>query len=218
MPAETLRGRVLDGRGQPVESATVVLRSRPSRQQLLTLSGRDGSYSYSALKPDVDYEVDARQEGLASLTRMLRISNLGEKVGMDLVLGPRIQFQEGGAESGVDFVLRNGATGRRYQPEIMIAGVAAFDYNNDGCMDILFVNGATLPERKKTGPEYYNRRYRNNCDRTFTDVTETAGLAGDGFAMGVAAGDYDNDGRADLFVAGLDRISLYRNGCVATFE
>src|ERR1017187_2906024 len=174
----SLRGRVLDGRGQPVDGATVVLRAGPSRQQLLTLSGRDGAYSYSTLKPEVDYEVDARHERLASLTRMLRISSAGEKVGMDLVLGPRIQFQEAGAKSGLDFVLRNGATGHRYQPEIMVAGVAAFDYNNDGCMDIFFVNGATLPELKKAGPEYHNRLYRNNCDLSFTDVTDTAGLAG----------------------------------------
>ena len=213
----SLRGRVIDARAQPVEGATVVLRAGPSRQPLLTLSGRDGAYSYSTLKPGVDYELDARHEGLASLTRTLRISGAGEKVGMDLVLGPRIQFQES-TGSGLDFVLRNGATGHRYQPEIMIAGVAALDYNNDGCMDIFFVNGATLPQRKKTGPEYSNRLYRNNCDRTFTDVTETAGLAGEGYAMGVAAGDYDNDGRVDLFVAGLDRSALYRNRGDGRFE
>jgi hypothetical protein len=214
----SLRGRVLDGRGQPVDGATVVLRAGPSRQQLLTLSGRDGAYSYSTLKPEVDYEVDARHEGLASLTRMLRISSAGEKVGMDLVLGPRIQFQEAGAKSGLDFVLRNGATGHRYQPEIMVAGVAAFDYNNDGCMDIFFVNGATLPELKKAGPEYHNRLYRNNCDLSFTDVTETAGLAGEGYGMGVAAADYDNDGHVDLFVAGLHGSALYRNRGDGRFE
>ena len=214
----SLRGRVLDGRDQPIEGATLVLRAGSSRQPLLTISGRDGSYLYSNLKLDVDYEVDARHEGLASLTRTLRISNAGEKVGMDLVLGPRIQFQEAGAESGLNFVLRNGATGHRYQPEIMIAGVAALDYNNDGCMDIFFVNGATLPDRKKTGPEYYNRLYRNNCDLSFTDVTETAGLAGEGYGMGVAAGDYDNDGHVDLFVAGLHGSTLYRNRGDGRFE
>jgi hypothetical protein len=213
-----LRGRVLDGRGQPVEGATVVLRAGPSRQRLLTIAGRDGSYSYSTLQPGVDYEIEARHEGLASLTRILRVSSAGEKVGMDLALGPRIQFQETGAESGLDFVLRNGATGHRYQPEIMIAGVAALDYNNDGCTDIFFVNGATLPERKKTGPEYYNRLYRNNCNGTFTDVTETAGLAGEGYGMGVAAGDYDNDGHEDLFVAGLHGSALYRNRGDGRFE
>ena len=214
----SLRGRVLDGRDQPIEGATLVLRAGSSRQPLLTISGRDGSYLYSNLKLDVDYEVDARHEGLASLTRTLRISNAGEKVGMDLVLGPRIQFQEAGAASGLNFVLRNGATGHRYQPEIMIAGVAALDYNNDGCMDIFFVNGATLPDRKKTEPEYYNRLYRNNCDLSFTDVTETAGLAGEGYGMGVAAGDYDNDGHVDLFVAGLHGSTLYRNRGDGRFE
>ena len=155
----SLRGRVLDGRDQPIEGATLVLRAGSSRQPLLTISGRDGSYLYSNLKLDVDYEVDARHEGLASLTRTLRISNAGEKVGMDLVLGPRIQFQEAGAASGLNFVLRNGATGHRYQPEIMIAGVAALDYNNDGCMDIFFTNGAAIPGPEKDRPEFSNRLY-----------------------------------------------------------
>jgi hypothetical protein len=213
-----LGGRVLDASGRPVEGATVVLKAGPSLQQLLTMSRRDGSYSYSALKPGVDYEVHARSEGLASVLRSLRISNDGEKVGMDLVVGPRIQFEEIAAASGLDFTLRNGATGHRYQPEIMIAGVAALDYNNDGCMDLFFVNGATLPELKKTGREYYNRLYKNNCNLTFTDVTETAGLAGAGYSMGVAAGDYNNDGNVDIFVAGLHGSALYRNRGDGRFE
>jgi hypothetical protein len=210
----SLRGRILDTRGQPVESATVVLRTGSSRQQLLTVSGRDGAYSYSILKPEVDYELEARRDGLASVTRILRISSAGEKVGLDLVLGPRIQFQE----AELNFVLKNGAMGHRYQPEIMIAGVAALDYNNDGCTDIFFVNGAALPQMTKTGPEHHNRLYRNNCNRTFTDVTETAGLAGEGYAMGVAAGDYNNDGHVDLFVTGLNRSALYRNRGDGRFE
>lgn len=214
----SLRGRVVDTRGQSVEGATVVLSAGPSRQRLLTISARDGSYVFSVLHPGIDYEVEARREGLASLTRMLRISSAGEKVGMDLTLAPRIEFQEAGAQSGLDFILRNGATGHRYQPEIMIAGVASLDYNHDGCMDIFFVNGATLPELKKSGTEYYNRLYRNNCDRTFTDVTEAAGLAGEGYGMGVAAGDYNNDGHVDIFVAGLHGSTLYRNRGDGRFE
>ena len=76
----------------------------------------------------------------------------------------------------------------------MAGGVAVFDYNNDGLPDIFFTNGAEIPSLEKSGPGFYNRLFRNNGDGTFTDVTEQAGVAGIGYSMGVAAGDYDNDG------------------------
>ncbi|MFN7924772.1 MAG: CRTAC1 family protein [Bryobacteraceae bacterium] len=92
-----------------------------------------------------------------------------------------------------------------------MGGVAALDYDNDGCFDIFFTNGATIPGLSKTGPEYSNRLFRNNCDLTFTDVTAAAGLAGQGYSMAVAAADMDNDGFTDLFVAGVKGNQLYRN-------
>jgi hypothetical protein len=107
--------------------------------------------------------------------------------------------------------LNNGATGRFRQVELMTGGVAAFDYNNDGCTDVYFANGAALPSLEKTSPQFHNRLFRNNCDMTFTDVTEEAGVAGAGYSMAVATGDYNNDGFADIFVAGVNRNILYRN-------
>ncbi|MBI4874380.1 MAG: CRTAC1 family protein [Acidobacteria bacterium] len=114
--------------------------------------------------------------------------------------------------------MRNGSSGRLHQVELMPAGVAALDYNNDGCFDIFFANGAALPSLEKSEPGFRNGLYRNNCDRTFTDVTETAGVAGAGYSMAVAAADYDNDGYTDLFVAGVNRNILYRNRGGGRFE
>jgi hypothetical protein len=130
----------------------------------------------------------------------------------------QIRFEDIAAKGGVHFELRNGATGEFHQPELMPGGVAVLDYNNDGCMDIFFTNGAAMPSLKKTGPEYFNRLYRNNCDGTFTDVTEKAGVAGEGYSMGVAVADYDNDGYPDIFVTGVNRNILYHNRGDGTFE
>ncbi len=86
----------------------------------------------------------------------------------------------------------------------MAGGVAAFDYNNDGRIDLFFANGADLPSLKKTGQRYSNRLYRNDGAGHFTDVTEGSGLAGSGYAIGAAAADFDNDGLVDLFVSGVN--------------
>jgi enediyne biosynthesis protein E4 len=131
--------------------------------------------------------------------------------------GP-IQFEDIAKRAGIDFVLRNGATGEFHQPELMLGGVAALDYDNDGYMDIYFTNGAAMPSLKKTGPQYSNRLFRNNRDGTFTDLTQQAGVAGDGYSMGVAVGDYDNDGYPDIFVTGVNRNILYHNRGDGTFE
>src|SRR5579863_2545448 len=85
-------------------------------------------------------------------------------------------------------------------PETMAGGVAVFDYNGDGRPDIFFTNGADIATLQKSSPKYYNRLFRNNGDGTFTDVTEQAGLKGKGFDVGIAIGDYDNDGHPDIFV------------------
>jgi enediyne biosynthesis protein E4 len=119
--------------------------------------------------------------------------------------------------SKIDFVLKNSVSPRRYSIETMTGGVALFDYNNDGLLDIFFINGAEIPSLQKTDPGFYNRLFRNNGDGTFTDVTETAGLAGIGYSMGVAAGDYDNDGFVDLYVVGFNCNQLFHNNGDGTF-
>ena len=91
----------------------------------------------------------------------------------------------------------------------MPGGVAIFDYNRDGHQDIFFTNGANIETLKKDSPKYRNRLFRNDGNGVFTDVTEAAGLAGAGYDMGAAVGDFDNDGWPDLFVAGVHHNTLY---------
>ena len=128
-----------------------------------------------------------------------------------------IAFEDMGPRSGIDFVLRNSMTPHRYSIETMLGGAAAFDYNNDGLVDLFLTNGAAIPSLEKTDPSFWNRLYRNNGDGTFTDVTAGAGVQGVGYSMGVAAGDYNNDGFVDLYVCGVNRNQLLRNNGDGTF-
>ena len=100
----------------------------------------------------------------------------------------------------------------------MPGGVAVLDYDRDGLMDIYFTNGARSPSLRRTGPEHWNRLYRNLGNGRFADVTRHAGVQGDGYMMGAAAADFDNDGFPDLFVAGVRRNILYRNLGNGTFR
>src|SRR6476620_9015747 len=109
--------------------------------------------------------------------------------------------------SKVDFKHAGSPTARKFLLETMGGGVAIFDFNNDGRMDLFFTNGAALREDMsddslpdKTDPKFWNRLYQQQPDGAFQDVTERAGLKGDGYSMGVAAGDFDNDGFVDLYV------------------
>lgn len=116
------------------------------------------------------------------------------------------------------FRLASDESPARNAPETMAGGVAVFDFNGDGRPDIFFANGAPLATLKKSGPEDWNRLYRNDGNGVFTDVTEKAGLQGTGFDTGVAAGDYDNDGHVDLFVTGVHGNHLYHNNGDGTFS
>jgi hypothetical protein len=130
--------------------------------------------------------------------------------------GP-VNMMNGAAAAGLGFVLRNDARGRKYQVETLPGGLAVIDFDADGWPDLFCTNGASLPGLAKSGPEYWNRLYRNNRDGTFSDVTERAGLQGRGYNIGVAVGDYNNDGHEDIFVAGVHENFLYRNNGNGTF-
>ncbi len=127
-------------------------------------------------------------------------------------------FEDRTPASGIAFMLRNSATPEKHQIETMAGGVALLDYNHDGKLDIFFTNGAQEPSLKKVDSSYHNRLYRNRGDWTFEDVTDKAGVQGDGFSIAAAAADFDNDGWTDLFVAGVNRNILYRNRGDGTFE
>ena len=130
---------------------------------------------------------------------------------------PPIRMVNGASAAGLNFVLRNSAAGRKYQVETLPGGLGVIDFDGDGWPDLFCTNGAALPSLTKTGPQYWNRLYKNNRDGTFSDVTEKAGLEGQGYNMGVAVGDYNNDGHEDLFVVGVHANFLYRNNGDGTF-
>jgi enediyne biosynthesis protein E4 len=129
---------------------------------------------------------------------------------------------------GLDFIHHNSPTSRKYLIETMGGGVALLDFNNDGLLDLFFVNSGRLtdpiqrPESfSRSDPAYWNRLYRQNRDGSFTDVTEAAGLAKAGetnYGMGVAVGDYDNDGYPDIYVTSYGRNILYHNNGNGTFS
>jgi len=140
---------------------------------------------------------------------------------------PDVQFTDITQAAKINFKQENSATGNKYLVETMGGGVAVFDYDNDGRLDMFFTNGAKIddpmPDDKvpdKSDRKYWNRLYHQNADGTFTDVTEKAGLTGmsqNHYDMGVAVGDYDNDGFEDLYVTGYGGNALYHNNGNGTF-
>ncbi len=129
----------------------------------------------------------------------------------------RIGFENRQEHSGVTFVLNNGSTDDKPIIDSTLGGVALLDYDNDGYLDLFFTNGASIPSLNKSKQAFSNRLYHNNHDGTFTDVTERAGVAGEGYSIGAAAADYDNDGWTDLYVTGVNRNILYHNNKDGTF-
>ena len=135
-----------------------------------------------------------------------------------------LTFADITAQSGINFRHAAAKTSAKYLLETMGGGVAIFDFDNDGRMDLFFTNGAALKDPMpkdevpdKSQAKYWNRLYQQKTDGTFADVTERAGLKGSGYSMGVTAADYDNDGYIDLFVTGYKADRLYRNSGDGTF-
>ena len=119
--------------------------------------------------------------------------------------------------SGIEFLHTDGASGRHYIVETVVAGLATFDYDGDGWIDIYLLNGAALPGATVTDRPR-NALYRNNGDWTFTDVTDQAGVGDEGYGLGVVAADYDGDGDQDLFVNNFGPNVLYENNGDGTFR
>jgi enediyne biosynthesis protein E4 len=135
-----------------------------------------------------------------------------------------IRFENIADKRNIHFKYEASATSQKYLPETMGSGVALFDYDNDGRLDIFVVNGAHIEDPMPKGatpvkdsPKYWNRLYHQRKDGTFEDVTEKAGLSGIGYGMGVAVGDYDNDGYEDLYVTAFGGNRLYHNNGDGTF-
>ena len=131
-----------------------------------------------------------------------------------------IRFTRVTDEAGIRFRHFNGATGEKHLVETMGGGTAFFDYDNDGNLDIYFVNGALLTVGGVSNPDALqpiNRLYRNNGDATFSDMTQPAGVGDTGYGIGCCIADYNNDGNRDLFITNFGRNVLYRNNGDGTF-
>jgi hypothetical protein len=127
-----------------------------------------------------------------------------------------LSFEDVTKQAGIDFHLTCGGAEKHYIMESLCGGVAFFDYDNDGWVDIFLVNGSTLADLR-AGKSPQSKLYHNNHNGTFTDATAKSGLTATGWGFGVAVGDYDNDGHEDLYVTYLDHAALFRNNGDGTF-
>ncbi len=181
---------------------------------LLRVNRRDEADAQARLAAAIDPAHPLVKDALRALER--RPAAATPPAPAETLASPR--FVDIAAEAGVAFTLRNSPTPEKHQIETMPGGVAVLDYDRDGFMDIYFTNGAQSPSLRRSGPDEWNRLYRNLGNGRFADVTDHAGVQGDGYMMGAAAADFDNDGFPDLFVTGVGRNILYRNLGNGTFR
>lgn len=160
-------------------------------------------------------------------------ATLGSQVRRPSSAGTPVEiFTDRAKDAGIDFVHFNGMSGARYYLEIVGSGVALFDYDNDGDLDVFLVQGSMLGPEKKLSDALFppqlplrGRLYRNDsirhadgtCTLKFTDVTEQSGIDARGYGMGVAAGDFNNDGWTDLYITYFGHNQLWRNNSNGTF-
>ena len=167
----------------------------------------------------IPFTTEAQRHGVGIVLRLLRAS---VSPWLIVFLVPTfssaqtIHFRDITAQAGIHFIHNNGAFGKKWLPETMGPGCAFIDYDNDGYPDILLINGEDFPGHPHDGATTL-KLYHNNHDGTFTDVTRRAGLAIPMYGMGVAIGDYDNDGFDDIFVSALGQSHLFHNNGNGTF-
>ena len=164
--------------------------------------------------------IDVNRARVGLLPAVLCVLSLAFAPGQPQTTPKRPRFADVAARSKISYVSNNGFSGRKYFPQPMCGGVAVFDFDNDGRLDIFFTNGAKLPDLKKSDPSFYNCLLRQKNDGAFENVTAKAGLAGAhlDFNFGVAVGDYDNDGFADLFICSAGKNALYHNNGKGSFS
>ncbi len=147
---------------------------------------------------------------------VILMAGISSALGGSVAAAPgQIHFEEVTRAAGIHFVHNNGSFGQKWMPETMGSGVAFMDYDNDGWQDVLIVNGSDWPGHIRHHTTL--ALYHNNHDGTFTDVTAKAGLNVEMYGMGVAIGDYNNDGYDDIFVTALGQNHLFRNNGNGTF-
>ena len=151
------------------------------------------------LLPDADDDVDVSA-----------VSSGPQQATSTTQAAPEIAFVDATRDAGIDFVHESGAFGERLLPETMGGGVGFFDFDGDGWQDLVFIDSGEWPSRESARPAR-SALYRNRGDGTFEDVTEATGFRADGYGMGVAVGDFDNDSRIDVFVTAYGANTLLRN-------
>jgi enediyne biosynthesis protein E4 len=212
----------LDRLGEALEYFTRAVAIDPKSSDLKFTRGRTLERLGRIKEAQEDYDqavaLDGNHQARVALERLRAGVTAGSGSSKTRSHAAPIHFRDIASPAKLDFTLRNSATPRKYQVETMTGGVAVIDFDDDGWPDIYFVNGAELPSMKKSSPQFWNRLYRNNRDGTFKDVTGEAAVAGEGYSMGAAVADYDNDGDQDIFVAGVNRNILFRNDGKGRFD